>query len=91
MNSSRFIEGATLMSIGVFCASALVSFAVQSTHASHAEVGAAAMVKLPTVTVSAKRLNAVEKARMLKDTQAAAANPMMEEFANGDAGIVHAG
>lgn len=74
MNSTRIIEGTTLMSIGVFCASALLSFALHSGGLIHA--GASndvAAVALPTVTVSAKRLNAEQRAAMLKEDRLAAA------------------
>jgi hypothetical protein len=77
MNSSRFIEGATLMSIGVFCASALVSFALHSAHMLKAQDESVAMVSLPTVTVSAKRMSAEEKAAWHKEEQAATMKSIM--------------
>ncbi|HSY29962.1 MAG TPA: hypothetical protein VK832_20795 [Burkholderiaceae bacterium] len=77
MNSTRIIEGATLMSIGVFCASALLSFALHSSNLMHGNDSSVAMVELPTVTVSAKRLNAVEKAALLKEVQETAAKVMV--------------
>lgn len=76
MNSSRVIEGATLMSIGVFCASALLSFALHSAHAFPSTDSTIAMVELPTVTISAKRLNAAEKASMQKSEQTGSAKSM---------------
>jgi hypothetical protein len=77
MNSTRIIEGATLMSIGIFCASALLSFALHSSNLMHSDDSSVAMVELPTVTVSAKRLNAVEKAALMKEGQETNAKSMV--------------
>jgi hypothetical protein len=86
MNSSRFIEGATLMSVGVFCASALLSFALHSAHVLKSQDESVAMVNLPPVTVSAKRMSAEEKAAWHKEQQAAAMKSIMVEH-----GTTHAG
>jgi hypothetical protein len=72
MNTNRVIEGTTLMSIGVFCASVLVSFALQTSTAFAAHDSQVAMVELPAVTVTAKHLNAAEKLASLKAEQATA-------------------
>ncbi len=79
MNSIRIVEGTTLMSIGVFCASALLSFALHSSNLVRTGDDSVAMVELPTVTVSAKRLNAVEKAALLKEVQDINAKAMVVE------------
>lgn len=79
MNSSRFIEGATLMSVGVFCASALLSFALHSAHLLKNQDETVAMVTLPPVTVTAKRMSAEEKAAWKKEEQAAAMKSIMVE------------
>lgn len=85
MNSSRFIEGATLMSIGVFCASALVSFALHSTHVLNGRDESVAMINLPPVMVSAKRMSAEEKAAWHKEQQEAAMKSLMVNHdKNGD-------
>jgi len=90
MNSSRFVESATLMSVGVFCASALISFALQSAHVLKTQDEAVAMVNLPPVTVTAKRMSAEEKATWLKEEQAASMKSIMVER-NSKVGTGHAG
>ncbi|HXA47359.1 MAG TPA: hypothetical protein VNW52_07000 [Burkholderiaceae bacterium] len=72
MNTNRIIEGTTLMSIGVFCASVLVSFALQSSTAYAAHGNQVAVVELPAVTITAKRMTAAEKLASLKSEQAEA-------------------
>jgi hypothetical protein len=77
MNSTRVIEGTTLMSIGVFCASALLSFALQTSGLMHTSASIdVAAVELPTVTISGKRLNAEQRAAMLREDKLAAAKSM---------------
>ena len=71
MNTNRVIEGTTLMSIGVFCASVLISFALQSNTAYAAHNSQVAVVELPAVTITAKRLSAAEKLISLRAEQAA--------------------
>lgn len=88
MNSIRIVEGTTLMSIGVFCASALFSFALRSSNLMHSDDSSVAMVELPTVTVSAKRLNAVEKAALMKEVQETGAKSIVVEHATA---VGHAG
>lgn len=74
MNSTRIIEGTTLMSIGVFCASTLLSFALQGSGLIHSGASnEVAAVTLPSVTINGKRLNAEQRAAMLKEDQLAAA------------------
>jgi hypothetical protein len=87
MNSSRVIESATLMSIGVFCASALLSFALQSAHGFKSQDESVAMVTLPPVTVTAKRMSAEEKAEWLKEEQATT----MKSNVAAKTGVAHAG
>ena len=89
MNSSRFIEGATLMSIGAFCASALVSFALHSAHGLTNHDESVAMVSLPSVTVSAKRLSPEEKAAWKKEDQGTTMKSIMVERSK--VGATHAG
>jgi hypothetical protein len=72
MNTNRVIEGTTLMSIGVFCASVLISFALQTSTAFAAHPSQVAVEELPAVTVTAKHLSAAEKMTSLRAEQAAA-------------------
>ena len=73
MNTNRVIEGTTLMSIGVYCASVLVSFALQSSPAFAAHSSQVAVIELPAVTITAKHLSAAEKLTSLREEQATAA------------------
>jgi hypothetical protein len=91
MNTNRVIEGATLMSIGVFCASVLVSFALQSTNAFAAHESHVAVIELPTVTVIGKRMSAAEKLASLKDEQTAAAKTVLAQRNNGKSATTHVG
>jgi len=92
MNTTRIVEGATLMSIGVFCASALLSFALQSSNLLPANASAdVAVVDLPTVTVVGKRLSAEQRIAMLKEDQEAAAKSRIVQRSAGKNTVVHAG
>lgn len=73
MNIIRTIEGATLVTIGAFCATVLINFAVHGTQASAA--GAAkfdsnniiATVQLAPVVVHGKRLTPAQKAAIANE------------------------
>lgn len=66
MNTTRFIEATTLVSIGALCAAAILTLTVPAkahsavTH----EVASAGVVQLAPVTIVGKRLTAAEKAEM---------------------------
>lgn len=81
MNSIRIVEGATLISIGVFCASALVSVALQAGNLLHTHGSEAAAVEVPTVTIIGKRLSAAERDAMLQEDRDAAAKSMIVDHA----------
>ena len=66
MNTTRFIEATTLMSIGALCAAAVLTLTVPARHAG--TVAQAAPVE--TVTIVAKRMTAAEKREILKAGQA---------------------
>jgi hypothetical protein len=90
MNSNRFVEGATLMSVGVFCASALLSFALQSAHGLKSQDESVAMVTLPPVTVTAKRMSPEEKATwQMKEQAETMKSNMVERSSKNNA--AHAG
>ena len=91
MNTNRVIEGATLMTIGVFCASVLVSFALQSTDAFAARKSQVAVIELPSVTVIGKRMSATEKLASLQKEQTTAAKTVLAQGGNGKNTSVHAG
>ena len=83
MNSIRIVEGATLVSIGVFCASVLVGFTLQAGNLLPAHGNQVAAVEVPTVTIIGKRLSAAERASMLREDRDAAANSAMVEHTGG--------
>lgn len=64
MNTTRFIEATTLVSIGALCAAAIITLTVPSKHAAAGEVAQATQVG--TVTIVAKRFTAAEKREILK-------------------------
>jgi len=59
MNTIRSIEGATFLTLGAFCATVVLSIAMQTAHAFPAHDA-----KVATVTLVGKRLTAAEKAEM---------------------------
>ncbi len=63
MNTTRFIEATTLVSIGALCAAAILTLTVPSKHAAAGEV---AQARVQTVTIVAKRFTAAEKSAILK-------------------------
>lgn len=66
MNTIRNIEGATFLTLGAFCASVVLSIAMQTAHAFPAhDAKLANVTQLPTVTIVGKRLTTVEKTEML--------------------------
>ncbi|HXA47035.1 MAG TPA: hypothetical protein VNW52_05350 [Burkholderiaceae bacterium] len=79
MNSIRFIESATLLSIGVFCVSAVVSAVLPSHNQLSDADSKMAVVELPAVTIVGKRMNAAEKLASLKAEQLSAAKSMVVE------------
>jgi hypothetical protein len=79
MNSIRFIEGATLLSIGVFCASAVVSVVLPNNFDFSSAKNEVAVMELPAITVVGKRMNAAEKLASLKAEQLSAAKSMVVE------------
>jgi hypothetical protein len=68
MNTTRFIEASTLVSIGAFCAAAILSVSLQGVHAAATarSVAQNPVVQLAPVTIVGKRLTAAEKADMIK-------------------------
>jgi len=64
MNTTRFIEAATLVSIGALCAAAILTLSVPSKHVTVGEVAQATQVG--TVTIVGKRFTAAEKNQILK-------------------------
>ncbi|HEY8025073.1 MAG TPA: hypothetical protein VIF60_10935 [Burkholderiaceae bacterium] len=68
MNTTRFIEASTLVSIGAFCAAAILSISLQGAHAAVAthSVAQNAVVQLAPVTIVGKRLTAAERADMIR-------------------------
>jgi hypothetical protein len=83
MNSIRIDEGATLISIGVFCASVLLGFTLQAGNFLPAHGNEVAATQLPTVTIVGKRLSVAERATMLQEDRDAAANSAMVERTGG--------
>lgn len=77
MNSIRIVEGATLISIGVFCASVLLGFTLQAGNLLPMHGKQVAAVQIPTVTIVGKRLSAAERAVMLQEERDAKANSTM--------------
>jgi hypothetical protein len=72
MNTTRIIEGTTLMSIGALCATAVLSLSLSITGiAPKHDIARADVIHLAPVTVIGKRLTAAEKSEMLKITKAA--------------------
>ena len=68
MNTTRFIEATTLVSIGALCAAAVLTLTVPPKHAAANEVAQATHVE--TVTIVAKRMTAAEKNEILKSHRA---------------------
>ena len=83
MNSIRIVEGATLASIGVFCASVLVGFTLQAGNFLPAHGNQVATVEVPAVTIIGKRLSVAERANMLREDRDAAVNSAMVEHTGG--------
>jgi hypothetical protein len=79
MNSIRFIESATLLSIGVFCASAVISAALPGNGQLSGANNGVAAIELPAVTIVGKRMNAAEKLASLKAEQQATTKSMIVE------------
>ena len=67
MNTTRFIEATTLVSIGALCAAAILTLTVPAKHATANEV---AQARTETVTIVAKRMTAAEKNEVLKAQRA---------------------
>jgi hypothetical protein len=67
MNTTRFIEATTLVSIGALCAAAILTLTVPAKHATANEV---AQARTETVTIVAKRMTAAEKNEALKAQRA---------------------
>lgn len=62
MNIINKIEGATLVTIGAFCAAAITSILLHSANVIPAEqTVATSVIELPQVVVIGKRLSAIEK------------------------------
>jgi len=83
MNSIRIIEGATLISIGVFCASILVGFTLQAGNVLPTHGNEVAAVEMPSVTIIGKRLSTAERAVMLQEDRDAAANSALVDRVSG--------
>ena len=83
MNSIRIVEGATLVSIGVFCASVLIGFTLQAGNVLPARGNEVAATQLPTVTIVGKRLSVAERASMQQEDRDAGSNAAMVERAGG--------
>ena len=64
MNTTRFIEAATLASIGALCAVAVLTLTVPTKHATAHEV--AQVTHVETVTIVGKRMTAAEKQELRK-------------------------
>ncbi|HEX8954969.1 MAG TPA: hypothetical protein VF798_01770 [Burkholderiaceae bacterium] len=64
MNTTRFIEATTLVSIGALCAAAVLTLTVPAKHEAAHEVAQATHTE--TVTIVAKRMTAAEKNQILK-------------------------
>jgi hypothetical protein len=91
MNTIRTIEGATLLSIGIFCTSAMINIAL---HGNGLSPNATPQVNqpvlsVPTITVSAHRLSASERAQALQEQNAA--SDVLAVDHSGNVGVVHAG
>jgi hypothetical protein len=91
MNTIRTIEGATLISVGVFCAAALVNVGLRANNLLPSEANGAAstVMHLPPVVISAHRLSAADKAELL-DTHSVAADALAAER-SARRGVAHAG
>jgi len=63
MNTTRFIEATTFISIGALCAAAILTLSLPARHAAANEV---AQARTETVTIVAKRMTAAEKSEVLK-------------------------
>jgi hypothetical protein len=65
MNIIQDIEGATLVTIGAFCAAAVTSIVLHSANVLPAEQVAVYknVIELPAIVIVGKRLNSVEKNR----------------------------
>jgi hypothetical protein len=91
MNTIRTIESATLISVGIFCASAMINIALHSNSLlpNEAPLESANVIHLPTVTVIGHRLSANEKAQAPQE-QGALTDTLAVEH-SGKAGVMHAG
>ncbi|MBV8666269.1 MAG: hypothetical protein JO269_07280 [Burkholderiaceae bacterium] len=90
MNTIRTIESATLVSIGVFCASAMINIALHTNGFLAGEtLQAVPAEQIQTITVSAKRLSAAEKAQALREQNALTDTLAVEH--SGRVGVLHAG
>jgi len=67
MNTTRFIEATTLVSIGALCAAAVLTLTVP---ARHVNASVAQVAPVETVTIVAKRMTAAEKNAVLKSSRA---------------------
>lgn len=67
MNIIQDIEGATLLTIGAFCAAAVTSIVLHSANVLPAEqvVASQNVIQLPAVVITGKRLSVVEKTAQL--------------------------
>jgi hypothetical protein len=77
MNITRTIEAATLMAVGIFCATAVLNIALHSSNLLPGATSGAAVTQLPPVTITAKRLSAAERAVLVNEEQRAAAGTML--------------
>jgi len=67
MNIIQDIEGATLLTIGAFCAAAVTSIVLHSANVLPAEQIAATgkVIELPAIVITGKRLSVIEKAAQM--------------------------
>jgi len=73
MNTIRTIEGATLISVGVFCAAAILNIGLHTTNLlpstyATATTTTAAITRLPSVVITGHRLTAADKAAVVVDS-----------------------
>ena len=65
MNIIRNIEGATLLSVGAFCAAAVTSIVLHSAFPAQQEVMVSKnVIELPPVVITGKRISAIGKTQM---------------------------
>ncbi len=87
MNTIRTIEGATLISVGVFCAAAFVNIGLRTNGLlpSDTDRVTSTVTHLPSVVISGHRLTATDRAQ-LQDTHSLAADALAAHR-----GMMHAG